>query len=84
MTPPTLGPIRKQNGVAGEYGYTVAVTYPDEETSTVTFLGSVYGPPIVMVTPGLPKGVFVSDRVLDRLGRKLTPEWVRGFFEPQP
>ena len=83
MTAPTVTNIRRHNSVAGEYAYTATVQYPDEDPSTVTFQGSVYGPPIVMVTPGNPRGVFVSDRVLDRIGRKLDPAWVRAFFAPR-
>lgn len=73
---PKIGAIRRHNGVAGQIAYSVDVTYPDEPTSTVTFVGSVYGPPIVMV---LPSGVqtFVSNP--ERYGT-FGPEWVRRFF----
>ena len=72
---------KRQNGVAGDYAYVATVTYPGEQPERVTFQSSTYGPPIVMVTEGLPGGVFVSERVLDRCGRTLTPEWVQAFFQ---
>jgi hypothetical protein len=75
---PTLGTITRVPGIAGQYGYRVAVTYPGEPVETVTFVGSTYGGPIVMETAM--GQTFVSSAVLDRIGRKLTPEWVRAFF----
>lgn len=77
MVQPTLGSIRKHSGIAGVIAYSVPVTYPDEPTETITFRGSVYGGPVVMVTPGNPAGVFVTDPA--RFGR-LSPVWVRRFF----
>jgi hypothetical protein len=73
---PELGMIKRQNGVAGEVSYSVAVTYPGEETSTVTFVGSIYGGPVVMVGPQGHQ-TFVSDP--SRFG-KFGPDWVRKFF----
>ncbi len=77
MDRPVLGNIKRSNGVAGQVSYTVEVTYPDEETSPVTFVGSVYGGPVVMITPGVPSGVFVND--VERFG-VFEPDWVRRFF----
>jgi len=77
VTGPTLGPIGRRRGVAGQVSYTVEVTYPGEEPSCVTFVGSTYGPPIVMVTPGNPRGQFVRDP--ERFG-EFGEEWVRRFF----
>ena len=76
---PTVLAVKRQSGIAGEFGYAVTIQYEGEPAETVQFVGSVYGPPIVMVTPS---GIqtFVSERVLDRCGRKLSPEWVRRFF----
>jgi hypothetical protein len=73
---PTLGKITKRNGVAGEISYSVPVTYPDAPTETITFVGSAYGGPVVMVTPSGHQ-VFVTDP-----GRHGTfgPAWVRSFF----
>lgn len=74
---PTLGTIRKEAGIAGQVAYSVTVTYPGEDQRTVRFVGSVYGPPIVMVTPSNPGGTFVQDP--GRFG-EFGPEWVRRFF----
>ncbi len=51
MTAPVLGPIRREPGIAGHYALAVQVTYPGEPAETVRFVGSVYGGPVVMVTP---------------------------------
>jgi hypothetical protein len=72
----TLGAVRKARGVAGQVSYSVAVTYPGEPASVVTFVGSVYGGPVVMVTAS---GVqtFVTDP--GRFG-EFGPVWVARFF----
>jgi hypothetical protein len=82
---PTLGRIVRHAGVAGQLAYSVSVAYqlPDgtmERASVVTFTGSVYGTPgpVVMVTPGIPRGTFVTDP--GRFGETFGPEWVRAFF----
>jgi hypothetical protein len=77
---PTLGPILRSNGVAGQIAYSVSVTYPGEDSSVVTFVGSVYGGPVVMQTESNPRGVFVKD--VERFG-KFSPEWVRRFFSAE-
>lgn len=74
---PHLGRIVRHSGVAGQLAYSVAVTYAGEPAAVVTFLGSVYGGPVVMVTPTCRKGVFVTDP--NRFGT-FGPEWVRNFF----
>jgi hypothetical protein len=76
---PKLSNIKRHAGIAGDYSISVDVQYPGEQSERVTFVSSVYGPPIVML---MPRGqqVFVSQRVTDRIGSKLTPEWVRAFF----
>lgn len=73
---PTLGKITRSNGIAGQVRYTVAVTYDGEPTSAVTFVGTENGP-IVMITAGNPRGMFVSQP--GRFG-PFGPEWVRRFF----
>jgi hypothetical protein len=73
---PVLGPIRRTNGVAGQVSYTVTATYPDESPEAVTFVGSVYGGPVIMIPPSGSQ-IFVSDP--NRLG-PFGPEWVRRFF----
>jgi hypothetical protein len=77
---PTLGRIVRHSGIAGQYALSVLVTYPGELGTVVTFTGSTYGGPIVMQWPGFPRGIFVADEVMDRCGRKLSPEWVRRFY----
>jgi hypothetical protein len=74
---PTLGRIVRHAGIAGQLAYSVSVTYAGERASVVTFTGSTYGGPVVMVTPGNPRGVFVT--APERFG-KFGPSWVRAFF----
>ena len=76
---PTVTSIKRHAGVAGEYSFTAVTTYQGEVPSSVTFVGSVYGGPIVMVMPS-GQQVMVSRRVTDRIGSKLDAEWVRRFF----
>lgn len=76
-TSPSLGEVRKVSGIAGQVSYSVPVTYPGEVTSTATFVGSVYGGPVVMVMPSGVQ-VFVSDP--GRFG-EFGPGWVRRFFD---
>lgn len=74
--PPTLGKIKRTNGVAGQVAYDVEVTYPGQQPSTATFVGSVYGGPVVMV---LPSGVQTFVTEPSQYG-KFSPTWVRRFF----
>lgn len=76
MTAPKLGEIRRENGIAGQISYSVAVTYPGEAASTVQFIGSTYGGPVVMVSANGTQ-TFVEDP--GRFG-PFGPEWVRRFF----
>lgn len=76
MSAPKLSQIRRRNGVAGQISYSVDVTYPGEPTETLTFVGSVYGGPVVMVSPNGAQA-FVTDP--QRFG-SFGPEWVRRFF----
>jgi hypothetical protein len=71
--------IRKQNGPAGQIAYTA-----ETEDGPLTFVGSVYGGPIVMVTPSGAQ-TFVSDPGRfssgpNRFGNLLTEEWVESFL----
>lgn len=77
---PTLGKIVRHSGTAGQFAVSVLVTYPGERGTVITFTSSSYGGPIVMSSPAMPRGVFVSADVLDRIGRTLSPDWVRAFF----
>lgn len=75
-TAPKIGPIRRTNGVAGQISYRTWVQYPEEPTMAVEFVGSVYGGPVVAVSPGFGQ-VFVDDP--GRFG-KFSPKWVRRYF----
>lgn len=77
MTTCTLGPIRRHSGIAGQYAYTVLVTYPNESTHETVFVGSTYGGGVTMIHPGLG-----SLQVFDagRYGATLNPDWVRAFY----
>lgn len=77
MDTATIRRITKARGVAGEIAFTAFVTYPGEGESCVTFHGSVYGGPVVMVTAGNPRGTFVTNP--DRFG-EFGEAWVRAFF----
>jgi hypothetical protein len=74
---PVLGKIVRHSGIAGQLAYSTSVTYAGEPSSVVTFTGNVYGGPVVMVTPGMPRGTFVTDP--ERFG-SFGPAWVRRFF----
>jgi hypothetical protein len=82
MSAPIVTNVKRHAGIAGNYSLSASVQYEGEEASTVTFVGSVYGAPIVMVMPA-GQQVFVSERVTDRLGATLDEAWVRGFFAPK-
>lgn len=74
---PAVQKITKTRGVAGQVAYTAVVVYSGEEPSTVTFVGSTYGGPVVMQTPADPRGTFVTEP--DRFG-PFGAEWIRRFF----
>lgn len=77
-TKATITKLTKHRGVAGQIGVSVVVHYPGDDSFTITFAGSVYGGPVVMMTPGAPQGVFVTDP--GRFG-EFGEQWVRNFFE---
>lgn len=66
-----MAAIRKQSGVAGQISFTAST-----DDGPLTFVGSVYGGPVVMV---LPSGVqtFVSDA--GRFG-EFGEQWVENFL----
>jgi len=81
---PTLGPIRRESGIAGQIAYSVPVSYPGESTRIVSFVGSTYGTPgpVVMVTgPGHADQIVVDSPA--RHGSTLSPAWVRSFYGVQ-
>ena len=75
---PKVTNVKRHAGVAGQYEVSATVEYEGEEPQRVTFSGSAYGGPIVMVTPS--SQVFVSQDVIARLGGGLSESWVRRFF----
>jgi hypothetical protein len=79
MYEPTVENIERHPGIAGQYTMTADVTYPDGPTEPITFVGSIYGGPVVMVTPS-GQQVMVSQAVTERLGSTLDESWVRRFF----
>jgi hypothetical protein len=75
-TGPHIYSIRKQSGIAGQFAVKARVGYPDEPPRDLTFVGSVYGGPVVMRTDAIE--TFVTDP--GRFGEFGT-EWVKRFFE---
>lgn len=73
---PEILKLTKHRGVAGQVAYGATVQYPGEEPAIVTFVGNVYGGPVVMRTDSAE--VFVSEP--GRFG-KFSIGWVRRFFE---
>jgi hypothetical protein len=76
---PTVTNVKRHAGIAGQYSISAEVQYPNETPQSVSFVGSTYGGPIVMVRPN-GRQVFIDRAVTDRIGEKLTPEWVARFF----
>lgn len=73
---PRILSIHRFAGVAGQFGYRVTVQYPGESPSDVSFVGSVYGGPVVMITESGTQ-TFVSDP--GRFG-VFSQDWVLAFF----
>ncbi len=76
---PQISTVVRAGHLADMTAYAVNVTYPGENPSRVTFVGMVAEStgPIVMMTPGNPRGIFVTDP--SRFGA-FGPNWVRRFF----
>lgn len=72
---PAILSIRRVAGIAGQVEYVATVEYEGEGPSTVAFIGSVYGGPVVMRTASAE--VFVTDP--SRFG-EFGESWVRKFF----
>jgi hypothetical protein len=68
--------VRRHAGIAGQFSVTADVTYGDDPTQKIQFVGSTYGGPVVMVLPDGSQ-TFVTDP--SRFG-KFGTEWVRKFF----
>ena len=75
METATIEKVTRHAGIAGQVSYTARVSYSDEAASEVTFVGSTYGGPVVMVTERAE--TFVTDP--GRFG-KFGESWVRRFF----
>lgn len=69
--------IKRTDGIAGQVQYTAVVEHEGEEPHTISFVGSTYGGPVVMIT-GVGGQVFVTNP--ERFG-KFSEQWVRNFFK---
>ena len=77
---PQVVSIVKRIGMAGQYSYRATVRYPPERAdSTMEFVGSRYGGPVVAIM-GDGSQHFVDQAVVERCGGQLTADWVRRFF----
>lgn len=84
----TVDNMSRVDGIAGNYAYGCRVTYrhpadtADARASEhwVSFSGSSFGAPVVMVTEH--GQTFVTD--WRRFGDELTADWVRRFFGGRP
>lgn len=80
MTRTTIHSVKRAAGIAGQFSVTADVTHhhdAGDDRSSVTFVGSVYGGPVVMV---LESGTqtFVSEP--GRFGETFGEAWVRAFL----
>lgn len=73
---PDLSEVRRRNGIAGQISYSVDVTYQGETVETLMFVGSVYGGPVVMVSPNGAQTFVVEPSRFGEFG----PAWIRRFF----
>lgn len=81
IVPPTVLRAAVMPGIAGQVAVSAQVGYGDSTPLHVTFVGNVYGGPVVMVTGY--GSTFVDRDVRDRCGEKLDVEWVMRFFGQQ-
>lgn len=75
---PMIDRIKRHNGVAGQFSYTVEVTYPGEDTTKLEFVGHAYGDSVIMC---LPTGAQIYVWDPSRFGDTLSPTWVKNFFQ---
>jgi len=83
-TPPTILGIKRKNGVAGNYAYTVHLAYPgDQEPATqptmVTLHSNLFTNSVTLEAGGQQVRVINTERY----GPDLNPTWIRNFFGPQ-
>lgn len=76
MSAPQHLHLKRHGGIAGQFSVTADVTYADEATRRVEFVGSTYGGPVVMRTGSVE--TFVSDP--GRFG-EFGVDWARRFFD---
>lgn len=73
----TIHSIKRHPGIAGQFSVTAEVSYPDEPIRFVfSFVGSVYGGPVVMRTGTVETFVTNPSRFGD-----FGEGWVRRFME---
>jgi hypothetical protein len=83
MNTTKIDKIIRHTGVAGQYSLEVWVTYwhgpnpADADATITTFVGSVYGAPVVMV---MSNGQQVPVDDWRRYGEQLDASWVRAFY----
>ena len=78
MSKPSISNIKRHDGVAGQYCYTVDVRHNGEPPETVTFVGNVYSSSVVMCYgDGLQINVFQPERY----GLVFNEDWIRRFWE---
>jgi hypothetical protein len=79
MSAPTIHKLTRHAGIAGQFSMTVTVEYPNELPMPVTFVGSVYGGPVVMAQRDGSQ-VFVTDPARFGSFADRPTEWVARFF----
>jgi hypothetical protein len=82
---PTVHKVKRHTGIAGQFSVSVELEYTGEGRSSVSFVGSVYGGPVIMVsnTSGRRVETFVTDP--SRFGDFGADgiAWARRFFGGQ-
>lgn len=76
-TRPVVDKITRKDGLAGQIAYTATVHYPGSPLSQTTFVGSMYGGPVVIIVDHGQEQFFVDDP--GRFG-PFGEEWVRRFY----
>jgi hypothetical protein len=87
----TLDTITRDDGVAGQYAYTVELTYwhggdteaerdRNADPTTTVFVSSVYHAPVVMIHNNVQS--FVCD--WKQYGEVLDENWIRRFYGLEP
>ena len=76
---PLVEKVKRHPGIAGQFSVSALVTYPGESAQAISFVGSSFGGPVVMVL-GEGRQTFVTDP--ERFGSFASDplSWVRKFF----